>query len=176
MSIYLSKAWTFCGYKRMNPSPVHHPPLRWLIWRYTWSQVRWSRRWIGKLFTHHHANKIYCTFSPWKGGSLSMHTTRKVKNCGCKGRTLSEKLQKLLGGSSRLPPTPPPSYTRLSALKVDWLLFTSLPHVHAYTHVATNPWEEMQFYAMPRANEYTFNISLYMHTLCIRVVHSTCIL
>ena len=79
----------------------------WLIWRYTWSQVRWSRRWIGKLFTHHHANKIYCTFSPWKGGSLSMHTTRKVKNCGCKGRTLSEKLQKLLGGSSRLPPTPP---------------------------------------------------------------------
>ena len=79
-----------------------------------------------------------------------MHTTRKVKNCGCKGRTLSEKLQKLLGGSSRLPP-PPPSYARLSALKVDWLLFTSLPHVHAYTHVATNPWEEMQFYAMPRA-------------------------
>ena len=156
MSIYLSKAWTFCGYKRMNPSPVHHPPLRWLIWRYTWSQVRWSRRWIGKLFTHHHANKIYCTFSPWKGGSLSMHTTRKVKNCGCKGRTLSEKLQKLLGGSSRLPPTPPSFiHTLISSqggLAFIYLLATcTCIYTCSQLHVATNPWEEMQFYAMPRA-------------------------
>ena len=65
------------------------------------------------------------------------------------------------------PHPPPPSYTRLSALKVDWLLFTSLPHVHAYTHVATNPWEEMQFYAMPRAiNKYS---SIYLHRICIHV-------